>query len=123
MSARSYELHGIRIFECAAEGAQPRTDRDAVDLISAASSQHASLIVLPAERLGDDVFHLKTRIAGEILQKLLTYGMCVAIVGDISLKLNESSSLRDFVYECNHGPNIWFVANLEELENRLKQSH
>ena len=71
------------------------------------------------ERLGDDFFRLKTRIAGEILGKLTTYRMRVAIVGDISSYVAESDSLRDFVYESNRGLQIWFVKDREELTNRL----
>jgi hypothetical protein len=41
------------------------------------------------------------------------------IVGDISAHLAESSALRDFVYEANRGRNVWFLANREELEQRL----
>ena len=117
----TYELHGVRIFECAAEGAQPKNDHDAVELITAAWEHHARFIVIPAERLDDDFFRLKTRIAGEILQKFVTYGLRVAIVGDISRYLSESSALRDFVYECNRGAQVWFLANLEELDKRLEQ--
>jgi hypothetical protein len=31
----------------------------------------------------------------------------------------ESSALRDFVYETNRGNQVWFVADQEELEKRL----
>jgi hypothetical protein len=119
MPDTAYELHGVRVFECAAEGPQPRNDRDAVELISAARSERASVIVIPAERLGDDFFQLKTRIAGEILQKMVTYHLIVAILGEIARHLSENSALRDFVYECNRGSQIWFVRDREDLERQL----
>ena len=120
MPDKFYELHGVRIFECAAEGAQPRNDRDAADLLSEAWSHRATLIVIPVARLSEDFFRLKTRIAGEILQKFVTYGLRVAIVGDISREVSESEALRDFVYECNRGPHIWFASSLDELATRLE---
>lgn len=119
MPDRSYELGGIRVLECASDGPRPRTDRDAAELLNAAWDHRATLIVIPVARLGPDFFQLKTRIAGEVLQKFVSYRVRVAIVGDISRELSESPALRDFVYECNLGPRIWFVANLAELSARL----
>lgn len=122
MSARSYQLHGVRVFECAAEGPPLRSDRDAVDLMSQALEHDARFIVIPAERLSDDFFHLKTRVAGEIIQRFVMYRMRVTIVGDIARHLAESASLRDFVREANRGNQCWFVADLDELSKRLKQA-
>jgi hypothetical protein len=122
MPDRSYDLHGVRIFEWAAEGAPLRNDRDAADLIPTVWSHRAVLIVLPAERLGDDFFRLNTRIAGEVIQKFLNYSLRLAIVGDISRYLAESTSLRDFVYESNRGNQVWFVESIEELDKRLEQA-
>ncbi len=113
-----YECHGVRVFECAADGPRPQNDRDAVDLVAAAHG--SQWIAIPAERLGDDFFHLKTRLAGEILQKFLTYRLRVAIIGDISRYVSESGALRDFVYECNRGRDVWFVSTIDELNERLQ---
>jgi hypothetical protein len=119
MSDQTYELHGVRVLECAAEGKQLRSERDAVDLVGVAWQHKASFIVIPVARLADDFFQLKTRIAGEMIHKLSTYKLRVAIVGDISRHLEESSALRDFVYETNRGNQVWFVADQVELEKRL----
>ena len=120
MPDRSYELHGVRIFECAVEGELLRNNRNLNDLISAAWEQHARMLVVPVDRLGDDFFRLRTGIAGEIVQKIVQYHLNLAVVGDISRYVEESTALRDFVHESNRGSQIWFMANLEELEARLK---
>jgi len=122
MPGISYDLQGVRIFECAVAGAPPRNDRDAVELISEAWANRAGLIVIPAEHLGSDFFDLKTRIAGEILQKFVNYRLRVAILGDISRYLAVSSALRDFVYESNSGRHIWFVTNRDQLSERLART-
>jgi hypothetical protein len=122
MPDRSYDLHGVRVFECPAEGARLGNDRDAVELVGTASPHRAALIAIPIERLGDDFFRLRTRIAGEIIQKFVTYGLRLAIVGDISRHVGESSALRDFVNESNRGDHVWFVASLEELGKRLERA-
>lgn len=121
MATHSYNLHGVQVLECSADGEKLRTDRDAVSLIGKAYEYAARLIVFPVERFEDSFFELKTRVAGEIIGKFATYRMRVAIVGDISRHTEASASLRAFVYECNRGNEIWFVANIEELGNRLKR--
>ena len=86
------------------------------------SRSHATLIVIPVECLDDDFFRLQTRIAGELIQKFVQYRRRLAIVGDISRHLAESSALRAFVYESNRGNEVWFLATREELEQRLAQA-
>jgi hypothetical protein len=63
--------------------------------------------------------HLRTGVAGEMLQKFVNYGVKLAILGDVSGYTTASSALRDFIYESNRGETIWFVANRHELEQRL----
>ena len=119
LSTKFYELHGVRVLECVADGARLQTYQDAVDLIGKSFENHATLIVLPVECLDDDFFRLSTRIAGELIQKFVQYQRCLAIVGDISRHLTESSALRAFVAESNRGKEVWFLASLDELERRL----
>jgi len=119
MTPISKTFGGVRVFECASEGPALQNDRDALELITAAWENRANFLVIPVERLGEDFFRLRTRIAGEILQKFVTYKLRVAIVGDVSHYVTESDSFRDFVYESNRGNQIWFVRNQGELEQRL----
>jgi len=119
MTGSFFELNGVRIFAVPAQGPELRTGRDAVDIISAAFEQRAGLIVIPVQRFGDDFFDLRTQIAGEIAQKFSTYGTHVAILGDIRQRVVQSESLAAFVREANCGDRLWFVASLEELEQRF----
>ena len=108
--------------ECAAEGESIRNNRDLNELISMAWEHRVTLIAIPVERLGDDFFRLSTGMAGEIVQKFVNYRLRLAIVGDISRQVAESTALRDFVRESNRGNQIWFVNNLEELDQRLQRA-
>lgn len=119
MASTSYSVHGVQILECAGAGEKLKNERDAIELIGEAGRCGASLVVIPAERLDDDFFRLRTGIAGAMVQKFVTYRLRLAIVGDISRNLMESSALRDFVREANRGADVWFVASREELEKRL----
>jgi hypothetical protein len=122
MPNRFYELHCVRVLECAAEETRLKTDRDAVDLIGKALENRATVIVIPVECLDDDFFRLRTRVAGEIVQKFVNYRRRLVIVGDISRYLDESSALRAFVNEANRGKDVWFLATREELDDRLAQA-
>jgi Domain of unknown function (DUF4180) len=114
-----YELHGVPVAEFLEIEEQLRSDRQAIEMISEASSCQPELIIIPINLLSEDFFDLKTRIAGEVLQKFVTYRKRVVILGDISGRSNASSALRDFVYECNAGHEIWFVRSLAELDQKL----
>jgi hypothetical protein len=120
MPDRFYDLHGTRILEYAMEGPLLRTDRDAVAIIEHALAQSVRFIVIPAARLDPDFFVLRTRVAGEMLQKFVTYGFRIAILGDFSLLTAESDSLRDFLVECNRGDTIWFLPGIAQLDQRLQ---
>jgi hypothetical protein len=93
--------------------------QDATEIIGSALSAGAAVVVLPVSLLGPNFFHLRTGVAGEMLQKFVNYGVKLAILGDVSVYTATSSALRDFIYESNRGETIWFVADRHELEQRL----
>jgi hypothetical protein len=114
------ERHGMRMLTY--DGDLVTNDRDAVDVIALALPHKANLLVLPVSRLHPDFFVLRTGVAGGIVQKFVQYRLPVAILGDISAYLAESSALRAFVYEANRGKDIWFVADESELDGRLSKA-
>lgn len=74
-------------------------------------------IILNKSVICDEFFDLKTRIAGDILQKFINYQTKIAIVGDFSIYT--SKSLKDFIYECNNGKDIFFLRDEEEAIEKL----
>lgn len=74
-------------------------------------------IVVDKTAVSEPFFDLKTRIAGEILQKFINYQAKIAIVGDFSEY--SSKSLKDFIYECNHGKDIFFLPTQEQAIEKL----
>lgn len=119
MSVEAFELGGLPAVAWPQDSAPLATDRDAGDLVGAAFSHEARLVILPAANLSPDFLRLASGLAGDVLQKFVNYGLRVAIVGDIAAALAQSAPLRDFVRESNRGRQVWFVADLAELETRL----
>jgi hypothetical protein len=74
-------------------------------------------IVIHKSLISESFFDLKTRLAGDILQKFINYGVKVAFVGDFAAY--SSQSLRDFIYECNHGTDFLFVPDERQAVERL----
>lgn len=74
-------------------------------------------IVVNKAQIGEDFFDLSTKLAGEILQKMINYQVKIAIVGDFSGYT--SKSLQDFIRECNRGQDIFFVPDEQQAIARL----
>ena len=92
-------------------------ERDAVDLLGNSSYEGARAAIIYEENLPAAFFDLKTRLAGEVLQKFSTYRFRLAIVGEFS-KYN-SDSLRRFINESNRAGEINFVGTLQEALQKL----
>lgn len=74
-------------------------------------------IILNKSAISEDFFDLSTKLAGDILQKYINYQMKIAIVGDFSVY--NSKSLRDFIYECNNGKDIFFLQDENKAIEKL----
>ncbi len=84
----------------------------ALDLMMSVQYEtNSNKIIIKKVSIIESFFDLKTGIAGEILQKFINYGVKVAIIGDFSCYT--SKALKDFIYECNNGCDIFFLENLE----------
>jgi len=91
--------------------------QDALDIMADCRYQGADSLIIHEKNLCPEFFDLKTKIAGDILQKFSNYRMRLAIVGDFS-KFT-SKSLRDFIYESNKGKMVGFVGSVEEALGRF----
>ena len=93
-------------------------EQSALDVfMSLAYETGENRFIISKDNLIEDFFDLRTKIAGEVLQKIINYRMKLAIIGDFSKY--KSKSLRDFIYECNSGRDIFFVKNESEALNLL----
>ncbi|MER5929656.1 DUF4180 domain-containing protein [Streptomyces sp. NPDC002054] len=113
-------VHDVPVLVFPAEGEPIGCERDALDCIGEAGYLGARWAVIPAERFDEAFFRLSTRVAGDIVQKFVNYRVGLVVLGDISPYTEASPALRDFVRECNRGLHTWFLADTEELYERLK---
>lgn len=82
--------------------------QSALDLMAAVRYEAGcSRIVLDKSLIHEDFFDLKTKLAGEVLQKFINYKVKLAIVGDFSVY--SSQSLKAFIYESNRGSDVFFL--------------
>ncbi len=80
---------------------------------------NCSKIILNKEAVVEEFFILSKGVAGEILQKFITYQTKFAIYGDYSKYT--SKPLKDFIYESNKGKDIFFVETQEEAIKMLSK--
>ena len=118
MTDQVMQRRGVPVLVCDPAGAPVATEQDALDLIGSAFGR-AEIVAIPASRLDDRFFALRTGFAGEIMQKFVNYRVRLVIVGDISAQTGASTALRDLVRESNRGGQVWFVTDLDELDARL----
>lgn len=93
------------------------TVSDWLDTIMEASQFSAIVMIVYEESLPDAFFHLSTGLAGEMLQKSVTYQMPVAIIGNFDAY--QSTSLRDFIRESNRGSQIFFLNTVQEAMEKI----
>lgn len=74
-------------------------------------------VILEKTHFVADFFDLKTKLAGDILQKFSNYRVRLAIVGN--WEQETSSSLQDFIRESNAGALIHFASSTAEALKKL----
>ena len=118
MTKEIIESNGLRIVIINSNVPIITVAQAALDLLAAVNYEDDSnLIAISKEAIIEDFFKLSTGLAGEILQKVVNYRKKLAVIGDFSCY--KSKPLHDFIYECNHGRDIFFVRTEQEAIDRL----
>ena len=95
------------------------TDAQAMlDLLATVNyNDDSDRIAINKEAIVESFFELSTGLAGEILQKVVNYRKKLAVIGSFSQYT--SKPLHDFIYESNHGKDIFFVNTEQEAIDKL----
>ena len=92
--------------------------QSALDLVATIGYEYeCHHIIINKSAICEDFFNLSTRIAGDVAQKFVNYGIRFAIIGDFSNY--NSKSLNDYIYECNELGPLYFVSDENEALNKL----
>lgn len=121
MQIITHQINNLEIAEVISENIVINSIEDGSDLLGNVYYQGFDRVIIHEQDITPDFFDLKTRIAGEILQKFSNYRVKLAIVGDFS-KYN-SQSLKDFIYESNKGKQVCFVDSVADALAKLSKSH
>ncbi|RXM50477.1 MULTISPECIES: DUF4180 domain-containing protein [unclassified Chryseobacterium] len=112
MVIKPHNTGNIKIAEVISDQIIIQSAEDGLDLMGNIYYQGFDKVIVYEKNITPDFFDLKTKIAGEILQKFSNYRIALAIVGDFSKY--ESKSMKDFIFESNKTRHVNFVKTLEE---------
>lgn len=112
MKIETHNINDKKVAEIITDKVILRTTEDGLDLLGNLYYQGFDKIIIYENNITPDFFDLKTKIAGDILQKFAQYQMSLTVIGDFS-KFN-SKSLSDFIFESNKGNLINFVSSQSE---------
>lgn len=117
MEIISHDINTIKIAEITSDKIILQSVQDGLDLLGNMYYQGFDKVIIYEKNITPDFFDLKTKIAGDILQKFSNYRVGLAIVGDF--EKYQSKSIRDFIFESNKTKHINFTETLEDALTRL----
>lgn len=89
----------------------------ALDLIGLCWEHNTNAIMIHYNSLSEDFFKLKTRLAGNVIQKFINYGIKVAIIAPNDII--QKDRFREMAIETNKGNHFRLYESKEEAEKWL----
>jgi hypothetical protein len=114
--AETTERHGIRVLVLPATGPVVVDEDGVLDVIGQAFGDGAEVVAMPITRLDPSFTRLGSGFAGAVVQKFVNYRLRLVVVGPLE---GASGPVEEWVREANRGRELWFVADLAELDARL----
>jgi PadR family transcriptional regulator, regulatory protein AphA len=93
------------------------TEQEALDLISLGWEHETQFLIIHYDALSEDFFKLKTKVAGDIIQKFVNYGIKVAAI--IPKETMEKGRFKEMALETNKGNHFRMYGSKEEAEKWL----
>lgn len=113
MEIKTHNIDNTKVAEIITDKVILRSTEDGLDLLGNLYYQGFDKIIIHEKNITPEFFDLKTKIAGEILQKFAQYQMPLIIVGDFSKY--KSKSLNDFIFESSKSQQINFIKDLSNI--------
>ncbi|GKU78992.1 DUF4180 domain-containing protein [Paenibacillus sp. L3-i20] len=93
------------------------TEKDALDLIALCWEHETSVLMIHNAVLSEDFFKLKTKLAGDIIQKFINYGIKAATI--IPQETKQKGRFKEMAMETNKGNHFRLYGSKEEAEKWL----
>ena len=119
MNLAVHQAENKKIAEIQASDIVIHSTEDALNLMGDLYYQSYDGLILYEEQITPVFFDLKTKMAGEILQKFSDYRFPLVLIGDFSKF--PSQSLQDFIRESNKGRQVNFVPTFPEALQLLSK--
>ncbi|EEN82119.1 DUF4180 domain-containing protein [Porphyromonas endodontalis] len=113
MEIKTHNIDNTKVAEIITDKVILRSTEDGLELLGNLYYQGFDKIIIHEKNITPEFFDLRTKIAGEILQKFAQYQMPLIIVGDFSKY--KSKSLNDFIFESNKSQQINFIKDLSNI--------
>lgn len=117
MNYRIRESGSQKYIELMSAAEPVKTENDALDLIALGWEQGTQAIMIHGEALSEDFFKLKTKSAGDIIQKFTNYGMKVAAI--VPREIVQQGRFKEMAAETNNGPHFRIYDRKEDAEQWL----
>lgn len=95
------------------------TENDALDLVALCGENDTNLLMIHYTALSEDFFKLKTKVAGNILQKFMNYHIKAAAV--LPNEIIQKGRFRELASETNKGNYFRMYESKAEAEQWLLQ--
>lgn len=94
------------------------TIKNTADFMDVIMNCPSNTVVLEKDHLAEEFYDLKTRLAGDCLQKVSNYRKRLVILGDFTS--HKSKSLHDFIRESNQYGQVIFSDSLDSAIDLLQ---
>ncbi len=112
MEIKTHQIKNKAIAEVISRGIVINNIEDGIDLVGDVYYQGFDKVILHEKNITPEFFDLKTKMAGEILQKFSNYRVRLIIVGDFTRY--DSKSLKNFIFESNNGRMVNFLGSFDD---------
>ena len=119
MNIEVHQVENKKFAEIQASDIVIHSTEDALNLMGDLYYKGYDGLILHEEQITPSFFDLKTKMAGEILQKFSNYRFPLVLIGDFSKF--PSQSLQDFIRESNKGRLVNFVSTFPEALQLLSK--
>lgn len=117
MNYQIKEIENKKYIELISADTPLSTENDALDIIALCWEHETNYVLIHKDVLSESFFDLKTKTAGNIIQKFVNYGIKAAAI--IPQETIQNERFKEMALEINKGNHFRMYDSKEEAENWL----